>query len=106
MRRKVERARIGLELGPEATIVSMPVPSAPARRMAASASAATSRSVTPAAMAFTAGRHTRPPQGRFGLGSPLSFRHSRSDGVYGGLKSRLGDLVGVLDDLDLGRGFL
>ena len=44
MRRNVERARIGRELGPEATIVSMPVPSAPARRMAASISAATSRS--------------------------------------------------------------
>ena len=43
-----------LELEPEATIVSIPVPSAPARRIAASASAATSRSVAPTTIAFTA----------------------------------------------------
>ena len=45
---KSRARRIGRELGPEATIVSMPVPSLPARRMAASISAATARSVTPA----------------------------------------------------------
>jgi len=49
--RNVERARIGRVFGPEATMVSMPVPSAPARRMAASISAATARSVTPGRMA-------------------------------------------------------
>ena len=42
---------MGREFGPEATIVSMPVPSAPARRIDASISAATSRSVTPAPIA-------------------------------------------------------
>ena len=54
MGRNVERARIGRVFGPEATMVSMPVPSAPARRMAASISAATARSVTPGRMASMA----------------------------------------------------
>ncbi len=45
---------MGRVFGPLATMVSMPVPSAPARRMAASISAATARSVTPGRMASTA----------------------------------------------------
>ena len=58
-------------------MVSIPVPSAPARRMAASISAATARSVTPGWIA-----------------------------LHGGLKPCLGDLVGVADHRDLSRRLL
>ncbi len=58
--RKVVRARIGAVFAtPEATIVSMPKPSAPAARIAASAAAPTSRSVTPGRAAPAAASRPR-----------------------------------------------
>ena len=66
---------MGRALGPEATIVSMPVPSAPA------------------------------PHGCFGLGGDLSLGGAGGDGRNGRVDPVLGDFVGIADHSLLGRRF-